>query len=162
MKLKVLYEFNFLPQLDPKQAKKYGLQNPKQHDKQFPRRSGNLETPPADPRHRKSMGVDKEHGTMAQKPGRPESTSVHPEPNKLGQQTFENMGQPYERGIENQIVGDDAAIRSVDSNDPLGRGRNTDGYSRGRMGQDSGRERANTPSMRRFQPFGHRYPKPRS
>jgi len=156
MKLKVLHEFNFLPQLDPAQAKKYGLQPPDRHAKQFPQRSGNLETPPADPRHRKFMGVDKDHGTRAQKRGRPQSKGVRPEPNKLGQQTVEVMGQPYERGIENSTVSDrDAEVADVDQNDPLGRTK--DGYSIGRIGADPGRHRASSPSMRKPQSFGHRY-----
>ena len=162
MKLSVLHEFNFMPRLDPKQAKKYGINDESQHAQQFPQRSGNLETPPANPRHREFMGVEKDHGTMAQKRGRPQSKNTRPTPNKLGQDTFQELGQPYERGIENNTVGDDAELHSIDQNDPLGRGTaGKDGYSVGNgPAQDPGRQRSSSPSMRRPQPgrFGKRYP----
>tara|TARA_R100001244_G_scaffold25113_2_gene25418 strand:+ start:77636 stop:78121 length:486 start_codon:yes stop_codon:yes gene_type:complete len=160
MKLNALHEANFLPKLDPKQAKKYGLNyDPAQHSKQFPQRSGSL-APPANPRHRKFMGRDDVQGTVTQNRGPQQSGGIHPEPNKAGQQSFEVMGQPYERGISNTKVGDDAELSDVDQNDPLGRGSSgKDGFSVGNgPAQDHGRQKSVSPTMRRGpRSFGKRY-----
>lgn len=160
MKLKALYESNnFLPELDPKQAKKYGLQNPNQHSKQFPQRSGSL-APPQNPRHRKFLGRDDVQGTVTQSRGPQSSSGIHPVPNKTGQQSFEVMGQPYERGILNQTVGDDAALADIDQSDPLGRGdsgKDGSSISHG-PAQDHGRQRSSSTTMKRVpNSFGKRY-----
>ncbi len=68
--------------------------------------SGNLETPPKNPRHREFMGQpENPHGTMADKPGRPDSSdvgenSIHATPTSMEDPTgLINLGEPLGRGL---------------------------------------------------------------
>lgn len=86
--------------------------NKQQPMQDYPQRSGNLETPAKNPRHRKFMGQDPEgRGTMADKPGRPEAKNVRPAPTTMDDPTgLENLGEPLSRGLSDGLVGDDASM----------------------------------------------------
>jgi hypothetical protein len=78
--------------------------------KEYPQRSGNLETP-VKQKHKGLMGQpNNPHGTMADKPGRPSSEdTVHARPTSMKDPSgLENLGEPLSRGISDQNVGDDA------------------------------------------------------
>jgi hypothetical protein len=98
-----------------KLMKKAGI-NKQPPTKEFPQRSGNLETPAKNLRHRKFMGQDPSgRGTMADKPGRESSeNSVHATPTTMddpsGIEGEENLGEPLSRGLSDGLVGDDATM----------------------------------------------------
>lgn len=123
-----------MPQLDPKQAKKYGVNQTDLFATQFPQRSGNLETPLADPGQRRLMGQpENPHGTRADKPGRESSVTgssretsgtpmgVRSSAEAPTRPVMTSMGQPFERaaslnarGGVTSTAGDDAGRRPVD------------------------------------------------
>ena len=122
-----------MPQFDPKQAKKYGINQTDLHAAQFPQRSGNLETPLADPDKKRLMGQpENPHGTRADKPGRESSVTgssretsgtpmgVRSSAEAPTRPVMTSMGQPFERAASLNArggaspVGDDASSRPVD------------------------------------------------
>ena len=131
-----------------KLIKKAGI-NKQPPMKEFPQRSGNLETPAKKPRHRKFMGQDPDgRGTMADKPGR-ESTegSVHAKPTSMEDPTgLENLGEPLGRGLSNGLTGDDASMH------PNGKKHNPTRLQG--PAEDSGAQT--------YTSFGNRYPGARS
>lgn len=109
--LRLLAELNLRPELDPLVVKKANI-NKQQPLGEFPSRSGNLETP-VKPKHKGLMGQPQNpHGTVADKPGRPSSeNSVHAVPTSMEDPSgLVNLGEPLDRGLSNQIVGNDASI----------------------------------------------------
>lgn len=78
--------------------------------KKYPNRSGNLETP-VKPKHKGLMGQpDNPYGTRSDKHGRPSSEyTVHARPTSMKDPTgLTNLGEPLDRGISDENVGDDA------------------------------------------------------
>lgn len=114
------------------------------HMKDYPQRSGNLETP-VKPKHKGLMGQpDNPHGSMADKPGRPSSeNSVHARPTTMKDPSgLENLGEPLERGISDDNVGDDANMHP-----------STKSYKPTRLQGPS-----ETPGKQTWTSFGNRYP----
>jgi hypothetical protein len=81
---RLLLELNLTPKPDVRLSKKSKAIAPNSTKaKEFPKRSGNLETPLTNPQHRRMMGQpENPHG----------------------------LGEPFERGIVDPIVGDDAGV----------------------------------------------------
>jgi len=75
-------------------------------------RSGNLETPLKDPKHRKMMGQsDNPHGTRADKPSRPQAENIRATPTSMEDPSgLIDLGEPLERGLSDNAVGDDASF----------------------------------------------------
>jgi hypothetical protein len=142
LKLSLLTEFNFMPQLDAKQAAKYGVQDISHQFPKLPKgKSGNLETPLANPAHKRLMGQpENPHGTRADKLGREPSiagsfrktsetpVNVRSSANAPTRPTMTSMGQPHERasslnarGGVTSRSGDDAEFHSNDNKDGGGR-----------------------------------------
>lgn len=105
--------------------------------------SGNLETPPKNPRHRRFMGQGDGHGTMGDKPGRPPAKNVRAEPTSMEDPSgLENLGEPYDRGLSDNLVGDDASMHPSSS---VQKPRRLQGPSE-------------TPGKQTWTSFGNRYP----
>lgn len=111
-------------------------------------RSGNLETPAKNPRHRKFMGQDPEgRGSQSDKPGRPDS-DPRAKPTSMDDPTgLENLGEPYEHGLSGPMspdggVGDDAASHPSQGHKPT------------RLQGPS-----ETPGKQSWNSFGNRYPR---
>jgi len=146
---RLLLELNLLPKPDQREIKKSGATKA-DHSKQFPQRSGNLETPLTNPQHRKLMGQsDNPHGTRADKVGRPQAKGIRAEPNKAGKPEemedptgLKNLGQPFDRGLVEPLVGDDAEIS-----------KNDEKHKPQRMQGPS-----ETPGRQTWTSFGNRYP----
>ena len=90
-----------------------------------PQRSGNLSTPPANPKHRSLMGIqdlpNAPHGSPQDKPGTP------PQQNRA---TPTSMGQPFDRAKTlnknngmSSTIGNDASLFPVDTNEKPGKTR---------------------------------------
>ncbi len=146
---RLLLELNLTPKPDVRTAKKAKAVAPNSSkEKEFPKRSGNLETPLTNPQHRKLMGQpDNPHGTMSDKLGRPPAKNIHPEPTTINDPSEDptgliNLGEPYERGIVDPIVGDDAGIHPA--------------YKKHKPARQQGP--SETPGRQTYTGFGNRYP----
>jgi len=157
MKLRLLSEIS-IPNIS-KLIDKYfvakqkgGINREFYHRKKQPYRSGNLETPPADPEHRSLMGIpdlpQSPHGTMADKPGMPTMTAS-PQMSSLGQPFDRARQLNKNQGISNPI-GDDASLHSVDTNENPGKSR-LDAPA-----ENPGKQRASTRA--KWHSFGKAYP----
>lgn len=107
---------------------KGGVNNPQAKLKEYPKRSGNLETP-VKPEHKGLMGQPTNpHGSVIDKPGR-ESSVASSRPRMV------DLGQPFERGLSDGPLDDGVDALPVD--------KSGDDYKTRREGpaEDSGRKR---------------------
>lgn len=111
----LLAEFDFL-----KLSKKAGI-NKEPPMKEFPQRSGNLETPDPNPRRRKFMG-QQTYGSQSSKPGRESSEkTVHAKPTSMDDPTdLEELGHYHELDISDDNDGEhDEYYPRAKSNKPI-------------------------------------------
>jgi len=142
--LKLLAELNLRPESNLLLTKKAQI-NKQPPMKEFPQRSGNLETPVKN-KHKNLMGQpENPHGTMSDKPGRESSEhTVHATPTSMEDPTgLENLGEPLERGLSTGTVNDNDA--SVHPNVKKTAPQRLEGPA-----ENPGKQRATS--------FGNRYP----
>lgn len=143
------------PKLDPYIAARMGLgsEQSKNADNKQGKRSGNLEF---STKHKKLMGQsDNPHQTRAQKPGRPPASRTRPE--GASEETgsiaamsnifrddpsgLTDLGEPYTRGLSQQMVGNDAELHPSKGTAPA----RIQGF-------------AENPGKQSWTGFGNRYP----